>query len=92
MLGKTRGKTRKVKSAKTTTSHSSEDSNEDHEDSSGVSVKLRYSTIPKKVGNEVSFTHFAAPIEPPLIQDLLTCKLPTLDWLFTGIVLTLDKS
>lgn len=65
MLGKNRGKTRKAKS---------DNANEEQDEYSGLSIRMLYSMIPNKVGSEISFTHFAAPVEPPLIQDLLKCK------------------
>ena len=38
----------------------------------GLLIKMRY-PIPKKVGSEHSFTHFAVDAEQPLMQDLMKC-------------------
>ena len=75
MLGKNRGKSRKVKPVKTENPSTSGSSNGGYDDGTpGLSIKLRYSLIPNRVGSDLSFTHFAVAVEPPLLHDLLRCK------------------
>ncbi|KAJ5587588.1 uncharacterized protein N7459_003353 [Penicillium hispanicum] len=71
MLGKNRGKTRTAKRPQTTASRESDASGAEPYDASSLVVKMRYPTIPQKVGDELSFTRFAAPVEPPLLRDVL---------------------
>ncbi|KAJ5145101.1 hypothetical protein N7448_002493 [Penicillium atrosanguineum] len=74
MLGKNRGKTRKG-TGKSNTSSVTETYKDVQDGSSALIVKLQYSRIPDRVGNELSFTQFAAPVEPPLMQELLKFSL-----------------
>lgn len=74
MLGKNRGKSRKIKTSKSTTPRNLEVSSEDQEVSRGLLLKLCYSVIPSKVGSELSFTKFATKVEPPLIHEVLKRK------------------
>ncbi|KAL7904444.1 hypothetical protein GGI35DRAFT_199619 [Trichoderma velutinum] len=70
MLGKNRGKTRKVKREDHQPTQS--DLGYNGEDvSTGLSINMRYSHIPQKVGSELSFTQFADSVEPALIKDIL---------------------
>lgn len=73
MLGKNRGKTRKA-NVKAPQDLGSSSAGQD--EISTLIFKMRYPSIPNKVGNELSFTKFAAPVEPGLMQDMLRCKLP----------------
>ncbi|KAK4060766.1 uncharacterized protein Triagg1_10609 [Trichoderma aggressivum f. europaeum] len=73
MLGKNRGKTRKVKREVYQPSQS--DLGYNGEDAStGLSINMRYSHIPQKVGSDLSFTQFADSVEPSLIKDILKCN------------------
>ncbi|KAJ5815554.1 hypothetical protein N7474_007331 [Penicillium riverlandense] len=74
MLGKNRGKTRKAKS---TTLPNPEHSKMDQDGSSDLVIKMQYSKIPDKIGNDLSFTRLAAPVEPALMQDVLKCEQTT---------------
>jgi hypothetical protein len=78
MLGRNRGKARKVKPIKTATSCNLEDSDGKQDGAAGLLIKMRYSMIPNKVGSELSFTQFAAAVEPSIVQDILKCRLTTL--------------
>ncbi|EXJ66962.1 uncharacterized protein A1O5_09608 [Cladophialophora psammophila CBS 110553] len=71
MLGKNRGKTRNLNTNKMKNPYYSEKSNGYHDGPSSLLIKMRYSMIPNKVGSELSFTQFAAAVEPPLLHDLL---------------------
>ena len=71
MLGRNRGKTRK---AKATAPQDLEGSDMYHDGLSGLVIKMQYSKIPDKVGNDLSFTRLAAPVEPELMQDVLKCE------------------
>lgn len=73
MLGKNRGKTRKG-TGKTNASSVTETNKDVQDGSSELVMKMKYPRIPDRVGNELSFTQFAAPVEPPLMQDLLKCE------------------
>ena len=75
MLGRNRGKTRHAKPG-TTSSWHSEHSGQGPDGASGLLIKMGHSTnsvIPPRVGSELSFTQFAAAVEPPLIHDVLRC-------------------
>ncbi len=80
MLGRNRGKTRKAKPTKTVHSYGSEGL-EDRDGTSNLLIKLSHSIVPNKVGSELSFTQFAAAVEPQLVHDVLRCKLRPLDLL-----------
>jgi hypothetical protein len=69
MLGKNRGKTRNTRPASTDESHTGPV----HPD---LVVKMHYPAVPNKVGDELSFTRFAAPLAPQLMRDILKCKSP----------------
>jgi hypothetical protein len=72
MVGKNRGKTRK---GNTKTSRQDLGSSMPYSDGpSAIVFKMRYPSIPNKVGNELSFSKFAAPVEPVLLQEMLSCK------------------
>ncbi|CAM1509475.1 Fc.00g032140.m01.CDS01 [Cosmosporella sp. VM-42] len=71
MLGKNRGKTRSVKLIDAATPCNSESSNGEQDEAAGLLIKMRYSKLPNKVGSELSFTQFAAAVEPSLIHDVL---------------------
>lgn len=73
MLGKNRGKTRKVKREDHQPAQSDFGYNGDNV-STGLSINMRYSHIPPKVGSELSFTQFADSVEPALIKDILKCN------------------
>ncbi|OQV02387.1 hypothetical protein CLAIMM_07592 [Cladophialophora immunda] len=70
MLGKNRGKTRSVKPVNTTIPSPFKDKGA-QDKASGLLINMRYSTIPKKVGSDLSFTQFAAVVEQPFLHDLL---------------------
>ncbi|KAL6689660.1 hypothetical protein J3F84DRAFT_391628 [Trichoderma pleuroticola] len=70
MLGKNRGKTRKAKREDHQSTQSDLGYNGD-DVSTGLSINMRYSHIPPKVGSELSFTQFADSVEPALIKDIL---------------------
>lgn len=72
MLGKNRGKTRKVKRGDHQPAQGDLGYNGD--DSTGLSINMRYYHIPPKVGSELSFTQFADSVEPALIKDILKCN------------------
>lgn len=74
MLGKNRGKTRNVKPIQMETASGSQGSSEDRDEDPGLLVRMRYSMIPKKPGSELSFTQFAAAVDPQVIHDLLKCR------------------
>lgn len=71
MVGKNRGKGRQM-NKKTPRDLGSSDTL--HQDESALVFKMRYPSIPNKVGNELSFTKFAATVEPVLLQEMLRCK------------------
>ncbi|UKZ48221.1 hypothetical protein TrVGV298_002457 [Trichoderma virens] len=72
MLGKNRGKTRKMKQGDHQPVPSDLESYKNSEAMSiGLSINMRYSHIPQKVGSELSFTQFADSVEPALIKDIL---------------------
>jgi hypothetical protein len=73
MLGKNRGKTRNVRPASTIEPHIK--SPRGLVESPDLVVKMNYPAIPNKVGDELSFTRFAAPVAPQLMRDILKCKL-----------------
>lgn len=89
MLGKNRGKTRK---AKRTASPNPEDSNKYQDGSSDLVIKMQYPRIPDKVGNDLSFTRLAAPVEPALMQDVLKCEQTTSVHSHLGMTLIWNKS
>ncbi|KAL5089488.1 hypothetical protein Trisim1_005184 [Trichoderma cf. simile WF8] len=70
MLGKNRGKTRKVKRGDHQPAQGDLGYNGD-DVSTGLSINMRYYHIPPKVGSELSFTQFADSVEPGLIKDIL---------------------
>ncbi|KAJ5605630.1 hypothetical protein N7510_008411 [Penicillium lagena] len=74
MLGKNRGKTHK---AKATALPNPEGSNIYQDESSELVIKMQYPKVPEKVGNDLSFTRLAAPVEPALMQDVLKCEQTT---------------
>lgn len=78
MLGKNRGKTRNIKPIKTAASCNLEDSDGKQDGTTGLLIKMRYSMIPNKVGSELSFTQFAATVEPSMLHDILKCRLTIL--------------
>lgn len=86
MLGKNRGKTRNVRPASSDEPHNGQ----------GISrelvAKMKYPALPNQVGDELSFTRFAAPVAPQLMRDILKCK-PRLAKSFPhwGICLILTK-
>lgn len=82
MLGKNRGKCRNVKAVKPVATREHEGPSEDQDGAAGLLIKMRYSTIPNKVGSELSFTQFAAAVEPPLLHDVLKCKSTSLSWAY----------
>ncbi|KAK4948641.1 hypothetical protein LTR10_012645 [Elasticomyces elasticus] len=71
MLGKNRGKTRNVKPVKMKSLYDPNGSNGEHDEASGLLIKMRYSTIPRQAMSELSLTQFAATVDPPVIHDLL---------------------
>lgn len=73
MLGKNRGKTRNARAASTGESH--RESQRGLVESPDLVVKMHYPAVPNKVGDELSFTRFAAPVAPQLMRDILKCKL-----------------
>ncbi|OOQ84860.1 hypothetical protein PEBR_28578 [Penicillium brasilianum] len=68
MLGKNRGKTRNTRPASTDEPHTEPV----HPD---LVVKMHYPAVPNKVGDELSFTQFAAPLAPQLTRDILKFSL-----------------
>lgn len=72
MVGKNRGKTRKPNTK--TPRRDLGSSKLDSDRPSALVLKMRYPSIPNKVGNELSFSRFAAPVEPALLQEMLRCK------------------
>lgn len=75
MLGKNRGKTRKMKRVDHQPAPSDLEGSKNGEGvSTGLSINMRYSHIPQKVGSELSFTQFADSVEPALIKDILKCN------------------
>ena len=74
MLGKNRGKTRKVKPPRRESRRESLSSSEDVDGFSGLVMNMGYSMIPNQIGNDLSFTKFAEPVEPSLVHDILKCK------------------
>ncbi|KAL7941240.1 hypothetical protein V8C42DRAFT_335722 [Trichoderma barbatum] len=72
MLGKNRDKTRKKKRVDHQPAPSDLEGSTSCEDvSTGLSINMRYSHIPQKVGSELSFTQFADSVEPSLVKDVL---------------------
>jgi len=75
MMGKNRGKSRSVKPLRTAASCNSEASNrEDQDETPGLTIKMHHFMIPDKVGTDLSFTQFAATVEPVLLHDILKCR------------------
>jgi hypothetical protein len=75
MLGKNRGKTRNVKPTKTITLRNPQPSRRSQDEATKLLMKMSYPKIPNKVGDELSFSQFAAPVEPQLMRDVLKCKI-----------------
>ncbi|EXJ95173.1 hypothetical protein A1O1_00292 [Capronia coronata CBS 617.96] len=71
MLGKNQGKPRKNKPTTISSAHQLEDFGENRDESSGLLINVRHSTVLNKVGSEISFTHFAGTVEPSLIREVL---------------------
>lgn len=70
MLGKNRGKTRNVRPASASEPQNGQGASRD------LVIKMNYPTVPNKVGDELSFTRFAAPVAPQLMRDILKCRSP----------------
>lgn len=68
MLGRNRGKTRNVRPASSDEPHDGQGSS--HE----LVARMRYPALPNQIGDELSFTRFAAPVAPQLMRDILKCK------------------
>lgn len=68
MLGKNRGKSRNFRPA------SSDEPRNGQEASRELVAKMKYPALPNQVGDELSFTRFAAPVAPQLMRDILKCK------------------
>lgn len=77
MLGKNLGKTRGPMAVTTTTSFDSRQTNGDLDGASSLLIKMGYSKIPGRVGSDLSFTHFAANVEPALVHEVLKCRFDT---------------
>ena len=69
MLGKNRGKARSR--VPTTTSLDSESPDSDQSNIPSLIINMGYSMIPNQVGNDLSFTRLAEPVEPMLVHDIL---------------------
>lgn len=76
MLGKNKGKSRKATRNATSRGsdhHCTGDSDGDPEGTLRLMMNVRWSSVPKRVGSDLSFTRFAAAVYPPFIHDLLKC-------------------
>jgi hypothetical protein len=79
MLGKNLGKSRYVKCRKPQNTPKDSGgiviSNEGPGEPSDTLIKTPHTTIPNRVGSDVSFVEFADTIPPSPLADLLKCKL-----------------
>ena len=68
MLGKNCGKTRNVRPAPSDEPHDGQGASRE------LVARMKYPALPNQVGDELSFTRFAAPLAPSLMRDILKCR------------------
>ncbi|KEF57424.1 uncharacterized protein A1O9_05341 [Exophiala aquamarina CBS 119918] len=71
MMGRNRGKPRSVKALERPALRNPKDSSQHEDGVPGLVIRMHHFMIPDKVGSDLSFTQFAATVEPVLIHDIL---------------------